>query len=303
MGFIPETLSSMAKIAKIAVPLIKDMRDPKILNPLRDQIQKISIEVFNDNWPSICQLPIAKNKCLWDTGVFGGHAYLFVNRIASTESLFDRASESFQIFMGKKTQLSQIKEIEGQDAILGFRDKVFVPDSQINFIIDKYNLSAEGFFAITTSEHALSGILAHLCVKSGSDFYMVRLGAGRYPIPLLAGAVDFANCYLGKQVWQTTDWVADYTRKGPKEFHNFYGNEPLNHINSLLEANSMAWALPENWSSDGNWPGNLYGSSGPMLNMAVGFGFVTRGLQDVYLSYINKNAQRNWLGNNNDSTS
>ncbi|MBX9297598.1 hypothetical protein [Chromobacterium vaccinii] len=232
-----------------------------------------------------------------ETHIWGGHKYAFINRIMppkNTSDLSHRALDSFMLMLGRPTILDSTDE--DRVATFGTGDKVFAPTSG-EFSIDTElageKITGGGLTAITTDCHALNGALAHACIKTDNCYFMARAGKGQFPVPFISGPVDYMNCKLGTLLWQKTDWIYDYFEHGREKFKAFYGEDVLEQVDSILEANSYNWVSRKNESflgtGEGTFLGNPYGSSGDMLIAAINLGFTTRWAQEKWLKYKSKN--------------
>jgi hypothetical protein len=254
----------------------------------RSSAQEIARLAFRE----LEDMPVDRMLRVSESRLWGGHVYLIINEIAPPQgSLLERATAPLGMVLGKPTEATE--QAGGKVLRFGTQDSVYVPnDGRLEFsgILDEKEIDGDGRIACTTSDHALSGALCHLCVRYASRYYMFRFGSGCYPLPLLSGLVDHMNCTVGGRLWQMTDWVHDYDRLGHTGFQEFYGQNALDRVLSLREAQSLDWVTRRKESflglGDDVFLGDPHGSYGLILDTAVSAGYFSRVLQQIYAAYI-----------------
>jgi len=266
----------------------------KATKELFDYSKNILSNIQKDQFEKIRRMSTESQYFITNnSGLFNGHSYSFVHKIRPPEEddLFSPVYNSLNSVLGCKSKIN--KTNSGFTLVtFGTDDVVIYPkDGPIDYDTHAFgtNITAEGVTVVTTDHHSLNGALNHFCVKCGEEYYMLRIGIGCYPIPILGAVVDYMNCKYGAKLWQLTDWICDYKRKGKEEFVNFYGKNAALEVESILFAQSYEWINTKNNSFLGQgefeFLGNPYGSSGDYFMSVINLGVCTRILQEKWIEY------------------
>src|SRR5262249_52075407 len=136
----------------------------------------------------------------------------FRNNVMEGLSLKDRVELPFQNLLGD-APIAQSGDASALRIKFPTGDEIFVPHDLI-WIFDHPEFEAQIRVALTAGNHALAGLLIHCaCRLRGQQPFMLRLGAGQYPISLLSKIlVERLNVRVGADLWPFTDQIVDYKR-------------------------------------------------------------------------------------------
>ncbi len=224
------------------------------------------------------------------TANLNGHAYGIFEKLPRgfiDTNIF--MNGTFSNFVGKQSTI--LEELNQTDKLVRFGTGDTVTLRPNKFTIKGHGFTATGWLATTEPQHALNGYLIHIFVSTASgDNYMIRLGCGRYPVPIFNVLVDGLNPYLGAKAWQLTDFLMLLESFGEQYvIENLKDAQPelLNAVLSLRDENSYAWAKRKQESflgmGDEVHLGSQYGSDGYISNMITNTGVASQVLQRVML--------------------
>jgi hypothetical protein len=286
-------LSSLSKFSLTTLSalayLIPQLRDPQYGMEIWDRWKNEANNIISQNKGTFKKLFPWQQETIWDWSRFH-HAYLTINEVApGSESYTERVWGSINVFMGGNSK------VEGREVTFSSDDQVTVLEPEIQIALEKLGIKGAGVIAVTKHHHALSGALMHLCIDADGRRFMVRAGAGQYPIPVLRTFVDLLNSVLGGPVWQMTDWVYDYKKMGPDEFEKFYSEDTRIKVELLLNDQKMYWVLHNSDFSTDYFQNSPNEQHVYFLRQAVQFGYFSRTAQDYYLKYLKSDNRQNWF--------
>ncbi len=219
----------------------------------------------------------------WSNG--GGHAYVFAYQVMPRDDI-NNSRVLAALYNVLALSGTTIKELENdaQDVTLATGDQICL-ERKYKLHASNSRFKAVGQVVYTKPKHALNGILAHNAVKTVDGMHMMlRLGGGRYPIPIFNQIVDGLNPTLGTKLWQLTDWFIDLNYHGEMAFRKHYGEQAYSELMSLLESNEYRWAERKSESFLGMgedvFLGNEHGDFGPLFKGAVNMGVGPRFIQE-----------------------